>query len=379
MVSQGGPRRFPCHMSAGTSPNERRLGVAVIGAGRWGKNLIRVFGSLGNARLVSVCDVDRTRLMSVDCEASKASQVSEILSDPMVDAVVIATPPSSHAELAVACLEAGKHVFVEKPMALSSADARRIVRAAHLSHRRAMVGLILHYHPAVEQLRQWLDAGVLGPVQKIFSCRTGLPEGDQDPNPWWSLGPHDVSLSCLLLRRDPQSISRSNRVDASTAFDARLEFEGGCTAEISVATGAVEKVRRLVVVGAQGIAVFDDMRLDDKLVLLDLPGRAAKSLESVAIDLAGLHRRAAALLPRVEPLRIEAAHFARALLTDTPFLSDVVEGARVVELLEAGRESLAHGGRPVLLRSGSDGDAERFEDRVAVAGRVQETNGVAAC
>jgi predicted dehydrogenase len=277
----------------------------------------------------------------------------------------------------VACLEAGKHVFVEKPMALCSADAGKVVRAARLADRRAMVGLILHYHPAVEQLRQWLWGGILGRVRGISSSRHGSLGSVEEP--WWSLGPHDVSMACFLLRRDPQAISLSRRVDdAVTTVDACLEFEGGCTAEVSVATGNVEKVRRLVVVGTRAVAVFDDTRLHGKLLLFDVPGRPATHLAIATTDLAGLRVKATPRLPLVEPLRAEAAHFADALLSGTPFLSDVVDGARVVGILEAGQESLALGGRPVSFRTAGDGRFERFEDRVSVAGRVQVANRVAA-
>jgi predicted dehydrogenase len=337
----------------------QRLGVSVIGAGRWGKNLVRVFGSLERADLVSVCDSDASVLASLDPSVHKVSSFSQVLSDAHVDAVVIATPTGTHVDLAIAAFEAGKHVFVEKPMALSTIDARRMLRAARLSQRRGMIGFVLHYHPAVEELRRWMAGGLLGRVQRMISVRHGVHARGTEPNSWWSLAPHDVSLARFLFGREPTSVALTEQVDGSVVgMRARLAFDGPCEAEIRVADGARDKVRRLIVVGTEATALFDDLRPEEKLCLYG----TAEAVE----DMEGLRPQVIAKLPSTEPLRAEAVHFVHALLAGAPFRTDVSDGARVVAVLEAGQTSLASGGRAV-----------RLEDRVAVSSRVQMTKRIA--
>jgi predicted dehydrogenase len=262
-----------------------------------------------------------------------------VLSDSRIDAVVIATPPNTHANLTIASFEAGKHVFVEKPMALCSADASRVVHAAKRAGKRGMVGYVMLHHPAVTQLKQWIDDGVLGEVRRIIATRRGPTGGPNEPGPWWSLAPHDVSLACFLLGREPRSIALAQRMDGTaTTIRARLTFGGGCVGEIAAAAGAIAKVRRVVVQGTRASALFDDTRSTEKLVLL-----------TTTRD--GLSAATTPDLPIFEALHVELAHFVDAISSDRRFLSDVQTGARVVHLLEAGAASAARARKfqPVVM------------------------------
>lgn len=278
-----------------------RLRVAVIGTGRWGKNLVRVFCSLAQAELVSVCDVDPVTLAALETRAERVTDYRHILDDRRIDAVVIATPPHTHADLAVASFEAGKHVFVEKPMALCSADAWRVVRAAEKAGKRGMVGYVMLHHPAITQVKQWIDDGVLGDIRRIVAVRRGPPGGPHEPGPWWSLAPHDVSLACFLLEGEPLSVAVTERREGT--IEGRLRFADDCIVDISVGTDSLAKVRRLAVGGTRRVAFLDETA----------------------------HREQSA-----EPLLLEAAHFVDGVLDDKRLRSDIAEGARVVRLLEAG-------------------------------------------
>ncbi|HVW28582.1 MAG TPA: Gfo/Idh/MocA family oxidoreductase [Polyangiaceae bacterium] len=337
--------------SAPAASNARLLGIAVVGAGRWGKNLVRVFGSLDTARLVSVCDRDVARLADLRTNTDRVLDHSSVLTDPRVHAVVIATPPTTHSDLAVAAIEAGKHVFIEKPMALSTEHATRIIRAANLHGRRGMVGFVLHYHPAIEELRRWIVRGTLGSVSQVLCMRHNTPRDSDEGSPWWSLGPHDINVARFLLGAEPESIALVTCIDDDVAtLRGRLHFSSGCVAEISVASAASKKVRRLVVAGTRGVAVFDDQKPDRKLTLLDSRLVSLDELDKGELPHRHCSPRLAPELPLVEPLRVEAAHFVHAVSNGTPFQTDIAEGARVVAILEAGEASLSAGGRPISLR-----------------------------
>lgn len=337
--------------SAPAASSTRLLGIAVIGAGRWGKNLVRVFGSLDTARLITVCDCDGARLADVRTNAERVLDRSFVLTDPRVHAVVIATPPTTHSDLALAALEAGKHVFIEKPMALSTEHATRIIRAANLHGRRGMVGFVLHYHPAIEELRRWIVRGTLGSVRQVLCVRHNTPRDSDEGSPWWSLGPHDINATRFLLGAEPESVALATCIeDDAATLRGRLHFSSGCVAEISVASAASNKMRRLVVAGTRGIAVLDDQKPDRKLTLLDSSPASLDELSKGELPRLHCSPSLAPELPLVEPLRVEAAHFVDAVLNDTPFRTDIGEGARVVAILEAGEASFAAGGRPVSLR-----------------------------
>ncbi len=240
----------------------------MVGLGYWGPNLARNFDRLPDADLRWICDASderRERWAPSFPTARVTADLDELLADPETDAVVLATPVPTHAELAVRVLEAGKHCFVEKPLAQSAADAERVVEAAESAGRVLMVGHLLEYHPGVEKLRELVTAGSLGDIRYLYSNRLNLGQLRADENALWSLGAHDVSVVLGLVDEDPiecravgESYMRSGVEDVVFGY---LRFPSGVAAHLHLSWLDPHKERRFTVVGSQQMATFDDMAL----------------------------------------------------------------------------------------------------------------------
>lgn len=323
--------------------------VAVIGVGGWGQNLLRNFGSLPGARLAWVCDLAETARAaaaaahpSVRCVESYRSAIA----DPDVQAVVIATDARSHHEIASAALRAGKDVFVEKPLALSTADAEDLCELAERGRRILMVGHLLLYHPALDALRQLIGDGELGEILYLYTQRLNLGVMRRDENAWWALAPHDVAVANDLLGDVPESVSATggallrHPAEIEDVVFATLQYPGRRLAHIHVSRVDTHKTRLLTVVGSKRMAVFDDTSPDQKLVLFDRgvdPPRAASYADGVRIRTGDIRIPA---LRMQEPLRCECEAFLRAVQTREPPLADGRSGLAVVRVLEDGARSL---------------------------------------
>lgn len=323
------------------------VGVGVIGAGRWGANLVRVFSALDRSRVVAAHDVDPQRMATLPASVRREHSLDALLSLPSVDAVVIATPPRTHSAIAVEALEAGKHVFVEKPMATSLEDALAVRRAALVAQRRVMVGLVLHYHPAVQVLERLVEQGALGTVVGMRAERGGGRRPAAEHPAWWSLAPHDASLAQRLFGARPVSISATQ---SRAEVLAQVCFENGSRAFLSLDDCAATRRRRVFVVGSTAVAVFDDLEPLHKLRVhrCDAAAAAAESAAELERTLAG---RSAELftVPDEEPLRLEAEHFVDRLLDDEPFATGIDHAVDIVSLLAAGERSMQHGGASVRV------------------------------
>ena len=325
--------------------------VAVIGIGYWGKNLVRTFDSLGVLR--TVCDSDRSRL-----EAAKAgpavrrcSEFEEVLRDPEIKAVAIAAPASSHFELVKAALQAGKDVFVEKPLALTVRDGLELVQLAAEAKRILMVGHILRYHPAVHKLKGMVDAGELGKVEYIYSNRLSIGKLRTEENILWSFAPHDVSVMLGLLGEMPAAVSCQGGDYLSRGVCdvtvSQFTFSSGVRAHIFVSWLHPFKEQRLVVVGSEKMAVFDDT-VQNKLVTYPhkvewknrVPTAVKAEVEVVPIE-------------ATEPLKAECLAFLECLETREPPVTDGAEGLRVLEVLDACQRSLQAGGAIIQLEGPS--------------------------
>jgi len=271
-----------------------------------------------------------------------ADDIDRLLSDGELDAVVLATPVPSHAALAVRALEAGKHCFVEKPLATNVADAQMAVDAAARAGRILMVGHLLEYHPAVARLKELVDGDELGELFYLYGNRVNLGKLRADENALWSLGAHDVSVVLHLIDEDPvectahgRSFVRSGVEDVVFCY---LRFPSGVVAHLHLSWLDPHKERRLTVVGARRMATFDDMRLEGKLTVWD------KGFDEDARDWGEyVARSGESFSPRignVEPLRVECEHFVDCIRTGVTPRSDGLSGLRVVRVLEALRESL---------------------------------------
>jgi predicted dehydrogenase len=331
--------------------------VAVVGAGAWGINHVRALSRTEGAELVMVCDAAATareRATAMVPNARVVGDIAQVLVAGDVDAVVLATPAKAHAEQARLALNAGKHVLVEKPLALSADDAHTVVAAAETHKRTLMVGHLMLYHPAVEHLKAMVDAGELGRIFYIYAVRVNLGRLRQDENALWSLAPHDISMIEYLLADEPESVSARGGVYLQSRIEdvvfVNLRFRSGVTAQIQVSWLDPRKERRLTIVGSQKMAEFDDVAPVDKIKIydkgFDRPPTFTEYPQYLSI------RNGPVRVPAVhmvEPLERECRHFVDCVARGQRPLTDGSSALRVVRVLEAAQESLESDGVPVSV------------------------------
>jgi predicted dehydrogenase len=332
-----------------------RLGIGVVGCGYWGPNLIRSFDRLPEARVVALCDAAVGRLERLGREYPAAMGYTEFeafLAHPGLDGVALATSAPTHFGLARRSLEAGKPTFVEKPLTLSTAEARDLVLLAEGRGLPLMVGHLLEYHPAVEYLQALAAGGEMGELRYLYSQRLNLGQVRQEENALWSLAPHDVAVANYLLGAGPESVAAVGQSYltpgvADVAF-LTLFYPGQRLAHIHVSWLDPHKTRKLTLVGSRKMAVFDDMEAAEKVRLydkgVDRPPEGTADAE-IALKL----RFGDILIPRLdteEPLARECRHFVSSVRGAHPPRSDGRDGLRVVAALEAAQRSLDQRGAP---------------------------------
>lgn len=320
--------------------SERPVRIAVAGLGYWGPNLARNFNSIPGCELVWLCDAlapARARAGASFPAVRMASDLDQVLADDTVDAVALATPVPTHAELAVRVLEAGKHCFVEKPLAQSVAEAEVAVAAAAERGLTLMVGHLLEYHPGVQRLKELVDSGALGErIYYIYGNRLNLGKLRSDENALWSLGAHDVSVVLYLAGEEPrEAIARGEsyvRGGVEDVVFCFLRFPSGLSAHLHLSWLDPHKERRFTVVGSHRMATFDDMALEGKLTVYD------KGFDEDARGYGEYITRSGSIfspqIPNVEPLRLECEHFVDCLRRGLRPRSDGASGVRVVRVLE---------------------------------------------
>ena len=317
--------------------------VAVIGSGHWGKNLVRNFHEI--KALTAVCESDSKILKTLgdlypDIKLFQAFQ--DILNDPSIQAIAIATPAETHAGLVRQALLAGKDVFVEKPLCLSIEEGRDLVALAQQHSRILMVGHLLWYHPAVLKLKQLIDEGELGRIQYIYSNRLNLGKIRREENILWSFAPHDISVILGLVGEVPNRVlaQGGNYLHQAIAdvTVSLLSFPSGVKAHIFVSWLHPFKEQKLIVVGEKKMAVFDDMEKKDKLLLyphsIDWKHQVPMANKSEAYVVP---------LEVTEPLRSECAHFLGCVQTRTTPRTDGQEGLRVLSVLQQCQKALDGG------------------------------------
>jgi predicted dehydrogenase len=316
-----------------------RIGQA--GLGYWGPNLARNFGSLADLRWL--CDLSPDLLESAaraHPQARTTADFEELLADQDVDAVVIATPVVTHYELAKQALSAGKHVFVEKPQAQSSAEAEELAALAQEQGLVLMPGYLLLYHPALHRLKELIDGGDLGDVLYLYGNRQNLGQIRRDENALWSIGAQDLSMILHLVDEEPveawargESFLRSGIEDVVFCY---LRFPSGVIAHMHVSWLDPHKMRKLTVVGRDKMAVFDDMEPDRKLTVYD-KGPVERPASDWQVRVGDIH------IPKLsteEPLRREVAHFLALVGGEGDPLAPAREGLAVIRTLEQLQESL---------------------------------------
>jgi predicted dehydrogenase len=321
------------------------VSIGVVGLGYWGPNLARNFDRLPDARLAWICDGDeqaRTRLAEAFPEARATADLEDLLADPELDAVAVATPVPTHAALAERVLAAGKHCFVEKPLAQSASDAERVVEAAAEAGRTLMVGHLLEYHPGLEMLNDLASSGELGDIHYIYGNRLNLGKLRAEENALWSLGAHDISVLLRLAGEEPYELSAKGesymRPGVEDVVFCFLRFPSGLAAHLHLSWLDPHKERRFTVVGSKKMATFDDMELERKLVIYD------KGFDQDSTSYGEYITRSGDIysprIPNDEPLRLECSHFVERVRDGQPPRSDGQAGLRVVRVLEELQRSL---------------------------------------
>jgi predicted dehydrogenase len=328
-----------------------KIRIGVAGLGYWGPNLARNFAGLPDCELTWCCDADEAtcaRVAGLYPSARATTDLQDLLDDPELDAVVLATPVPTHADLAVRVLKAGKHCFVEKPLAQSVADAERAVQAARAAGKILMVGHLLEYHPGVLKLKELADGGELGRIFYIYGNRLNLGKLRADENALWSLGAHDVSVVLTLAGEEPieavahgESYVRDGVEDVVFCF---LRFASGLVAHLHLSWLDPHKERRFTVVGEHKMATFDDMAIEGKITVYDKGFDEAPQGYGEWVTRSG-----DAYSPRlagVEPLRLECQEFVNSIRGGSAPRSDGESGLRVVRVLERLQQSLDNSARP---------------------------------
>jgi len=333
------------------------INVAVVGAGAWGKNHIRVFSEIPNVRLRYVCDQDPSRLRALQKTYPQAKMVEDlkpILQDLEVTGVVVASSALSHYSLSKEILQADKDVLVEKPMALSVKEAEEMIEISERRKRILMVGHLLIYHPVVDRLKDMVASGELGKIYYIYTQRVNLGVIRQDENALLSFAPHDVSVILYLLDEEPVMVTGCGESYIQKGIEdvafLGLQFSDGKMANIHLSWLDPHKLRKITIVGSKKMVVFDDMEVSEKLKVYD------KGVKNLSYDTYGEYlslRFGDITIPSVkmiEPLRAEAEHFIHSIESRKEPKTGGRDGLKVVKILMAAQESLKKKGFPVSVR-----------------------------
>ena len=334
-------------------PNAVRVGV--IGAGYWGPNLVRNLNEAPGADPVAVADLSEERLEAMHKRFPALRTTTshhELFDDNKIDAVCIATPVGTHRKLAEEAFAAGKHVFVEKPLAGTVADAEAIVRAAERAGKTLMVGHTFVYNPAVVVVKEILASDGVGKIQYIDSQRVNLGLHQFDINVLWDLGPHDVSITLYWLDEEPSWIQATGACYVQSNIEdvvfLMIGFPSGAIAHAHLSWLAPSKLRTMTVIGSKKMVVYDDVQTVEKVKVYDQGVEKLSSEELRRSYRAGdIHSPHVAV---TEALQLEMRHFIECINQGKRPRSDGDAGLRVVRVLDAGMRSLRSGGARVTYR-----------------------------
>jgi predicted dehydrogenase len=334
------------------------IGVGVIGYGYWGPNLVRNYMELPGAKVVAVADTRKERLALAQTRYPSITTTTdprELIRNPAVDAVIIATPVSSHFDLAIEALKENKHVLVEKPLTASSAQAKKLIEE---SERRKKVLLVDHtftYTGAVRKMRELVTSGQLGDIYYYDSVRVNLGLFQHDVNVIWDLAVHDLSIMDFVLGSRPVAVSATgiSHVPGKPENVAYLTcyFDRAVIAHVHASWLAPVKVRRTMLGGSAKMVIYDDLEPSEKIKVYDKGINVKNDPESIYKMLIQ-YRTGDMWAPQIEgteALRVEALHFVKAIEEQRALAAECESGLRVVEILEAATTSMAERGRPVEL------------------------------
>ncbi len=336
------------------------INVGVIGCGYWGPNLIRNFNVLSNVELSMISDLDENRLTHVGMQYPNTTQTTnykDILENPDVDAVVVATPMSTHFPLGSEVLKAGKHLFLEKPMATNSDDCRTLIDLAAKKNLQIMVGHTFIYTSAVNKIKSLMDGGEMGDIHYVNIERVNLGLFQKDANVVWDLAPHDISMLNFLFGSKPCKVNATGGCFVQKDLGIEdvafitLEYPDGRLANIHVSWLDPCKIRRCTFVGSRKMLVYDDMSPSEKIRVFDKGVDVQPHYDNFG-EFQLLYRSGDIFSPHIdsaEPLKAEAAHFIDVIEGKAIGQSTGQHGLEVVQVLEQACESLKAGGKPLDL------------------------------
>lgn len=334
-----------------------KLGIGIVGCGYWGINYARVFSELPDTTVVTICDLDRERLSRAEQRfpwVGTTTNMQQVVDDPRIAAIVVATPSSTHFEVTRQCLTRGKHVLVEKPFVLRVAEGQELIDRAAADHVVLMVGHTFLYNPGVQKMKEFMRSDDCGEVYYLHATRTNLGPIRHDANALWDLAPHDISIFGYLLEQQPVSVTA---VGTKSLHNSRedvgfitLMYANGILGHIHVSWIDPDKVREVVVVGSKRRIIFNDLNNLERLRIFE------KGVAPVTGDVNGYGefqlriRDGDIISPKVEtsePLKNQCAHFVDCIRGKQRPLSDGQQGLDVVRVLAAVDESLKRQGAPV--------------------------------
>jgi len=339
------------------------INIAQVGCGYWGPNLLRNFYSLDNVSVKSVVELDLNRVNYVKKNypvVSITTDFKDVLNDVDISAVVIATPASTHYDLVKKTLESGRHCLVEKPLSMTSIEARELVELADLKKLTLMVGHTFLYNAAVRYLRQKILNRELGDIYYIYSQRLNLGRIRTDVNALWNLGPHDISIVLYLLNTNPVAVTANGvsyiQKDVEDVAFLTIRFKNDIIVHIHVSWLDPNKVRRMTVVGKEKMIIYDDTS-DHKIQIYDSGIDKKLLVNSLGeFDDFGkfqlIHRAGDVLSPKIdfkEPLKVEAEHFIYCIRNNRTPISDGQNGLQVVKILEAATKSIKNQSKEIQL------------------------------
>lgn len=350
-------------LRAHASASVRVRGIAVVGLGHWGPNHVRNLCALPFLEQVIACDLDqgrRERIRQLYPGVLTTPSFDDVLADPGIDAVIVATPVTTHYPMARCALEAGKSVLVEKPLAMSSLQAGELVRLARQRGKVLMVGHTFEYSAPVRKIKEIVDSGELGEVFYISSTRANLGLFQHDVNVAWDLATHDISIILMLMDRVPKTVSCQGQSHYRTSVEdvalLTMDFGRSVTAFIHVSWLDPNKIRRTTVVGSRKMLVYDDTATQEKIRIYD-KGVTVHPYYDTYGDFQLSYRYGDIHIPRIEesePLKLECEHFVDCIARGRIPRTDGLSGLRVVSVLEAASLSLRKGGQAVSLCAGGD-------------------------
>lgn len=341
-----------------------QIQVGVIGLGYWGPNLVRNLRALPECAVKTVCDLDERRLSHLRIlfpEVAGTSRYLELIEDPAIQALVIATPVRTHFPIAKAALLAGKHTFIEKPMAASSAECEELIALAKAKGLVLMVGHVFLYSAAVRRIKEIVAAGDIGELRYISARRLNLGLFQKDINVTWDMAPHDISIILHIIGELPLSVNCRGAAHVTQGIEdvtsLSLQFSRQRTAIIHSSWHDPRKVREMTIVGSKKMIVYDDVAQQEKIKVFDVRVERPPHYDSFAEFHYAYHYgdTYSPYLKQDEPLRTECQHFIDCIVNAVPAISPGVAGLEVVRILEASSESLRQNGAAIDLEPGLAG------------------------